>query len=195
MKENAVVVLHLRPSQEPCLPMAHTDVAVFLPRHLQKYLLKKLDPASAHGTPKVAEVQLLFLELMGVRVSAPTDTARMTLHRVRIHQFDGKPLNKEKSRRLSYLLDQLWKEEFVKQMDRWVYDMGMEKQKAADMFRALYSVEDEDLSLAAVLDAYKRYERKMGRRLRKGGARQRSGPAPQSPRYKRRRARLNGTGL
>lgn len=160
--------------------MAHQDVAVFLPRHLQKYLLKKLDPAQAMSTPKVAEVQLLFLELLGVRVGAPptVQPGKWNLQAVRVHQFDGRPLSREKSRRLSYLLGQLWNDEFTRQMDRWVYELHLEKQKAAEMFRELYSVEDEDLSLRALLWSYNRYERKMARELPRGGKRMRSGPQP-----------------
>lgn len=159
----------------------NTFLEAFLLPHIRKYMMRKLNPATAPTTPNAQRIQedvAAMLPLRAVHCEPERDQWR-PIQRLRLAVVfpDLRDLDPTTSRRLNQYAEEAYLHEFCSVVDRLVYEPpGMERLTAIAFFREQYGITEEDLLLETSRRCYWRYELRKGRTKRRGGARGRSGP-------------------
>jgi len=171
----------------------------FLLPHIRKYMLRKLNPATAGTSPNGLRMQLDLAAMLPLRIiecEPPEDRLRgIQRLRLTVAVPELRDLDPKTSAALNQYAEKAFLHEFCDTVDRLVHSPPyLEKQVAIEFFREQYGISEHELRFDSSRVCYFNYERRKGRELQHGGARRTSGPMPESPRYIRKRQRKKGHG-
>lgn len=154
------------------LTMADQEVVVaelFVHRHINKYLSRKLNPATAHTTPYSTELATQIMEICRFRVQLASVSVAGTKLSLSIGGGHLPNLDPRTHQQVMDLCEELYQHEFHLQVDQLHYGpMRLGKKEAIMFFRSTYSITEDDLSYRTSERNYQRYEAAKKRPRKKG---------------------------
>lgn len=159
-------------------PLRPCEITAYFKPHIRKWLLRKLNPETAHVSPYSDTIAREFMDIItGLRLleCEPQEDKHRPLQRLRlVIQPPHMPgLDPRVNSRLNQYAEQLFNQEFRHFVDDQVQNWAMEKEVAISSFREQYGISEEDLPLRSSTLAYYRYEKTQGRKMKRGGRRRR----------------------
>lgn len=160
-------------------PLRPCEITAYFKPHIRKWLLRKLNPETAHTSPYSDTItrELLLLLCGGLRLQEqePLEDKHRALQRLKlvVHPPHMPSLDPQVNTRLNLHAEELFNQEFRQFVDEQVQVWKMEKEVAIASFREQYGILEEELSLRSSIQNYWRYQKRQGRNMTRGGRRRR----------------------
>lgn len=147
---------------------------LFARGHIQRYLLRNLNPEAAGTTPYAHELSRGIAEILGFRVKiSAKELSDAMRHRGKLSLViagDHLPhIDRRTHDKIMDLVEGQFNDEFHRFMDQLHYGPAhVSKQVAMETFRNQYDITEEEYPMRSMQRNYQRYEEEQGRIRRSG---------------------------